>query len=236
MRRAETKTGKGLAGEAVSEEKTAKDGRSFGAFTERSPFTITLDGEVAINIQDSFVTLTLEIQYPGGTPITGKLRLPLSYFPSPELLAEFARDTKTVFTERLRDVLTSEAQLHMQDVAGYIIADMGIEPLNKNEIIAAHITETTDRLKKTLADIPDTPRRSAWTTLTLERVARGATLEVIQKGKKVTLENVADAIRRYYPATAPVSGEALRKMLDRFGVDWRMLKADTTRRAKSPVK
>ncbi len=222
-----------MAGEAVTPEEVSQE-RSFGALTERSPFTVTLDGEMMLKAQDGAATLVVKIEYPNGEPVSISVKLPLSDFPSARHFAEFAQATKSFFLERLRDAITSEALLHLQDVLYFVATDMGLEPPDKKKMIGVHLEETADRLSKWFEEIPDTPRRSrtTWTKHKLEKAARLAIIDLLQVETKITLDNIADEIRKHLPEDAPASGEALRKLLDRFGIKWRTLKADTMKLAK----
>jgi hypothetical protein len=67
-------------------------------------------------------------------------------------------------------------------------------------------------------------RLSQWSKDDLEPIIR-RTLELLPKPRR-TYDNVLSILKGIYGDDAPETGEALRKALERIGIDWKALKAD----------
>lgn len=104
----------------------------------------------------------------------------------------------------------SEKQLFARSVLDNVKAWQGLE-----------IRDVKERLK---ARGPG--QHSQWTKDELERVVRGV-LAILPTPRSRTYDKVTKILKGLYGDRAPESGEALRKMLDRFGLDWKKLKPDS---------
>jgi hypothetical protein len=200
------------------------------AFTlqERSPFTITLSGDVIFEVHDGALTISLEVDQnkESSERVTGSRTVPLSYFPSPNILINFLQDVKRNFFELMRDNLIDETFLHLSDVSGFAASIRELDAISKQQIIEQHVEKTRDRLTKLLAPIPDSQGRSFWTKHKLDVAVRVAAFFLIKEQKKLTLDAVTAEMRKNYGDNTPASGEALRKQLDLFKIDWMKLKAE----------
>ncbi len=200
-----------------------------GHAREVSPFTITIKGALVFEVNggERALNLSLEIEDAPGSPFTNTQ--PLSNFPSSVALVNFLAEIKRNFFELMRQNLTAEIVLNMEDVSGFVAHMMGFGRENKREIVKNHVDKTESRISHLLSPMPDNPRRVAWTKYALEYETRFALHLLTSGGRKTTLDTVADVLRERHPAVAPASGEALRKQLERFGLSWRKIKTDTKR-------
>ncbi len=199
---------------------------------DAKPFTITLSGNLAVEARDGVMTIALEIEGEGDNPPPAEFPLSLGQFAGPDTLHTFLHSVDENFHRMLRTALVSETILHLADVIYFAGLAAGLESGGKQEIISSHLRRTAERLTSWLREAPEKPRGSPWTRAALVNAARLAVMSIVKRKGRVTLTAVADEIRSHHGDAAPASGEALRKLLDRFEVDWRALKADTQKAFK----
>ncbi len=221
--------------EHLEEKETSPEATElpFGVMREESPFTITLKGNLVFEFggAERTVKTILEIEDAIGSPFSSDA-MPFSYFASPQLLGTFLAALKGNFFELMKQSLSEQLALDLALASGFVAHALELDTNGKEEIIEHHVQKTRERLKQLLSPLPDKARRAVWTRPKLEQAARAAALNVYTSGDKLTLEAVADEIRKHYGANAPASGEALRKQLERFQIDWMKIKTDTKRFAK----
>jgi hypothetical protein len=101
------------------------------------------------------------------------------------------------------------------------------------EVTAPDALEVKERVRAKLSlnrgiverRLMDKGRLSQWSKADLEPIIR-RTLELLPKPRR-TYENAVSILKGIYGDNAPETGEALRKALERVGIDWKALKADT---------
>ena len=196
-------------------------------FTES--FTITLSGNLVMEPRDGDVIIALEME---DNPRIAEFPLSVDQFALRDTLHGFLRTVHENFTQMLRGALADETALHLTDVIYFAGLAAGLESGDKQEIISTHLRGTAERLTIWLSGLPEKPRGSPWTRAALVNATRLAVFSIVKRKGRVTLTAVADEIRSHHGDAAPASGEALRKLLDRFEVDWRALKADTQKAFK----
>jgi hypothetical protein len=187
-------------------------------------FGITITGEIEITLDGSLLRLKIKVNSSdeGGEPSIGTMDVPLSLFPNTQQVLFFMRKTPETFGEKLRSALVPEAMLHLRDIAGFVM--MGDDPKleDKKEIIADHLNKTGKRLKEAF-DVPDKGQPSEWTKWDLKRTIKGIIKDLPKQLR--TYDKVAKKMQKDYADIAPVSGEALRKLVERFDLNWRELKS-----------
>jgi hypothetical protein len=196
-----------------------------GTFVVRDPYTITLSGVIEMRLKKPHLEMQIKIDPPAESsnePFAAKIQVPLSLFSDKESLSEVMSGSVACFKQALRDALTAETALHFVDAANYALADYNLSPDEKQEIIASHLSKTAERIKKTLG-IPTRGRRSKWSAVDLSLAIKG----VIQtnKDRRWSYELVARHLKTTYGAKAPKTGEALRKLVEDFGLNWMTLKS-----------
>lgn len=196
-------------------------------FTES--FTITLSGNLVMETRDGDVIIALEME---DNPRIAEFPLSVDQFALRDTLHGFLRTVHENFTQMLRGALADETALHLTDVIYFAGLAAGLESGGKQEIISSHLRRTAERLTSWLREAPEKPRGSPWTRPALENAARLALLSLAGRREKITLDATVAEMRKLHGRDTPASGEALRKLLDRFKVDWKTLKADTQQAAK----
>ncbi|MCA1624995.1 MAG: hypothetical protein LC778_14585 [Acidobacteria bacterium] len=95
------------------------------------------------------------------------------------------------------------------------------DAIDLNERVRAKLTLNRGIVERRLMD---KGRLSQWRKDDLEPIIR-RTLELLPKPRR-TYNNAVSVLKGIYGDNAPDSGEALRKTLERAGIDWKRLKAD----------
>jgi hypothetical protein len=207
-----------------------------GIVREVSPFDFKLEGNLTFELggNERTVKIILEIKNDPLSPYTNTLSFDL--FPTFEAMLKYLSEIKGSFLdpEIVERHLAGELALNLDDVSGFVGHFMALGNQNKQDIIEHHVKATEKRLADLLNLLPDRPKRtrSAWTRYTLEREVRIAIQAVRKAGGKITLSTVRDELRERHGDDAPASGEALRKQLDVFKIDWMTLKAEAKAFAK----
>jgi hypothetical protein len=154
----------------------------------------------------------------------GTLTFPSRGFPDAESRTEWIQKAFSLFTVYLGHALTHEAFLLFVDAGNLAAETMGFDtdPVGRNELVKIHLKQTEQRVSNFMRA---RGQRSKWTAAGLERAVRAALRSLPRKSRG--LDEVAAALRETYPKQAPVSGPALGKMLERFGIDWMKIKTDS---------
>lgn len=205
---------------------------SGGVIREQSPFDFSFKGDLTFEVNGPKRTVTITLEVKGREseePQPFVTELPFQVFPTPEHIFTFLRDLKRNYFETLRDTLTQEAVLQLQDVTRFLGATMELTPESKEDIAKDHVESTRERVLTHLGSLPDKPKHSRWTKHTLTHAVTAAAAEVGRANGKLTLQTVRDEMAKVHGDDTPASGEALRKQLEEFGVSWTKLKGELRR-------
>jgi hypothetical protein len=187
-------------------------------------FGITITGEIEITLDGSLLRLKIKVNSSdeGSKPSFGTMNVPLSFFPNAQQAFAVMRETPELFKDKLESALVPETMLHFGDVAGRVL--MGYDPKleDKKEIIADHLNKTAKRLKKAF-DVPTKGQPSEWNARELTLAIKGIVKDLPKQLR--TYDKVAKEMQKDYADIAPASGEALRKLVERFDLNWRELKS-----------
>jgi len=96
------------------------------------------------------------------------------------------------------------------------------DAVDVNERVTAKLTLNRGIVERQLIE---KGRFSQWAKNELEPIIQGA-LSLIKEKERRTYKNVLSILQGIYGDNAPESPEALRKILQRAGVDWKKIKAD----------
>jgi len=213
----------------------------------REYFDVTVDAfDVAlefklrcVEVPGDRLTLTLTIDGPNdpefytpGRYLPGRtyslFQIPASVFPDEEKRAEWVEATRRAFKKTLLDTLMHEARLNFTDAANHLLDHMGLDRTSKKELLESHIKATAERVRIQFR-VGGKGRYSKWTRLELARDVTAA-LQSLPVSER-TLANVAARLKEAPEPKkrekAPVSGEALRKLLSRFKIEWEQLMPDS---------
>jgi hypothetical protein len=144
--------------------------------------------------------------------------------PSDEELAAWAQQVFDRASAGIPLLASAVAVEYLHGVAHLLEATGHEDDYDAEEVIADHLRQLEYYLREMLdAKRPGT--RSKWTAITLSRAVREALSEIDQPSRH-TLAGVAAKLKRAHGDKAPKTAEALRKLMDRLGVDWKTLKAE----------
>lgn len=96
-------------------------------------------------------------------------------------------------------------------------------PTESRTVVTNRFFNIYNKRAKKYMSTPGPGQHSQWTKDELERVVRGA-IALLPNTRDRTYSRVAQILKDFYGDKAPKSGEALRKLLNRFGLDWKKLK------------
>ncbi len=193
--------------------------------TLRSNFTITLTGEIVLQIDKPMLEMRIKVDPPANSsydPRISRLQVPLSLFPTGRSLLTATQGTQETFQTLLWEALSLETALHFNDAAHFALADGNLLPDERQQVIAQHTSKTAERLKRSLG-IPKKGQASKWSGVELSLAIKG----VIQEHPKLprTYAAIAKRLNVNYGDKAPATGEALRKLIQRYGLNWKTLKS-----------
>lgn len=196
-------------------------------------FRIDLECEVdAFEYDRNFIVrLKLKEGPNGDTPgskaglmhgITSIFQFPAENFPTQKARIEWVDTVVDRFKRSLVEVLTDEARLRFNDVGNYFLARMGFdpEPATEKFILESHLRATKDRIRGYLG----AGLNPQWTKDELEQAIKGA-FATLKRGRH-TYEGVLSALQESHPHKAPPSVPALKQLVIRKEIDWKMLKSN----------
>jgi hypothetical protein len=213
---------------------------------------LTLAGAVSFKIADGVMNVTITIYEKGSDKAAGQVtqQIPFSAFFDSDigfpderdrlphqvkgviLSHEFAQAVSDNFIKNLRDVLTEEAIFHAADCISLVLMDTGLENVEKQEVIDAHLKRTEDRLRKWLK----VPRgqQSKWDKTEMLHSLR-IVLDRLPRNAAHDLAAACEGLKILKPDKAPASADSLRMLLTSLGIDWKAEKtAALKRKVKSP--
>lgn len=203
-----------------------------GEVIREETFQLEFSCVLRVTEREGQVALSLHLEPTKGVPgvMTAHgghnaiLTVPASVFGDKATRAEWVNKSLARLKRYLVYTMMHEAALLNGDAGNYYLDFMGIdpEPTTKKELVKIHLNETE---KRVAAFMGARGQRSQWTRAELERAVSTARRSI--KGPRVTLDDVAEALRRMHPHKAPASGEALGTMLRRFKIKWKGIKTDS---------
>ncbi len=160
----------------------------------------------------------------------------MTYFGNPAVLHNFLQDLKRNYFKALRPAVEDEAFLLINDVRSALCGMLGLEGIDRADLIKWHQEKTAQRLETLLDKVPTPKPAGGWTKFQLENVVRGVAFNLYRRGSRgraLNLQAVNAELRTQFGDAAPASGEALRKQLDDRKLQWRDIKREVTRFAES---
>ncbi len=156
------------------------------------------------------------------------VRVPRSLFKDADAFNKWAAAVSRSFNQALPGALLHEALLQAQTHANFQLNARGIEAMSESDLIEIHVRESKKRLKANFSAARNRQPKgqySQWNRLRLAQTIRDS-LSLLPKNQK-TLPDVVAALKVSHPDLAPASGDALRKLLFRFSLNWKELKKDS---------
>jgi gas vesicle protein len=163
------------------------------------------------------------IEIPIGDALTNKITVPVSTFRDETQAKQWADHAFRSFRARSTAALLSEAALTLGDEANWALDDLKIESMDMQEVVQAHIKDTTKRLQERF-NLQRPGRQSQWDRLELMEAMK-AVLNLLPEQDR-TIANAATRLKETHPDKAPESSEALRKVMKRQGISWKGLKKE----------
>jgi hypothetical protein len=194
------------------------------------PFTITATGKVRIEKGNDVVTVTIHCDSSGDLkaphPEILSVPFPLSEFRDDAEIEEWAKGVYVAFRKNAASLLINQmAQIYI----GVLNLHRGVAPA---EVVKGHVQFNEKFLRKGFGLPWRRGNFSPWTKIELEREVRLA----IEKLPKINrnLDKTVNKMRKNEAARGinkessrvPKSGEALGKLLQTLGVDWKTLKRE----------
>lgn len=155
--------------------------------------------------------------------------LPSDTFADEEQIRKWAIASYRFYQKLLAEHLLRECQYFKTDATSFGLGADGFEKQNVRAIAESHAGETAIFLKK-LFGLYDTGQRSEWTKKEMTRAVTQA-LRGIEPAKR-TYSAVANILKRTHSDKAPPSGDALRKLIGRFEINWKELKRKEVKRTQ----
>jgi hypothetical protein len=218
------------------------------------PFSFEIKGEARAYSKAG--TLYVELRIPN--PHTGKTLAfdwenPLIAFGGSDHLQKFLNGISANFVgddpdvpDRLFFNLSREVLDLFLDSMNLAGIERDILRASRRDAINHAISRRRPRIEDAFSKLSEDAGRSAWTAHELKRVVEWALVQLIKerdrivgegkktgKQQKLTLDNVAARIRLEIPKSAPVNGEALRKALFRFDLNFVSIKREVLRMKKA---
>ena len=124
--------------------------------------------------------------------------------------------------------IKEEAKMPPKLAEGRLQGELRIATKYISKMLTNYFLEEADRhapAVKLYSEHGKRGRPSGWNKDNLASALRAA-LITLARPKERTLANVAVILKDTYGKEAPESGESLRKLIDRIGLDWKSLKAE----------
>ncbi len=188
-------------------------------------FSFTIKGNLVVTKEESTVVLKHKFEsynWPVSYTDTGETEIPANLFANEEEVEKFALNVHRTFVASVLDAMLHEAELQLNDIVHFILSHMGLDSIDMREQVKRHARGTADRVKRQL-EVQVAGPQAQWSNRALWRAVAQA-LKTLQKNEQ-TYANVTRILKEKYPDKAPETPEALRKMLDRLGIDWKSLKS-----------
>lgn len=193
-----------------------------------SPLTVKIDTQLFFERNELKITVHHRLHYSTG-PVEhtteGRTDIPANYFKDDETFQMFVARVTALYTnpltERLTAALADEAALTLGDIIYFVLNDLEIDSSDMRDLAKYHAQQTQKRVARHLA-VPQRGRGAQWKRAELARAIL-AELRALSKRDR-TYSRVASALEKKYGTKAPVSGDGLRKMLERLELDWSDLK------------
>lgn len=136
-----------------------------------------------------------------------------------------------LFFDRLKGGIVDAATLLLNEAAGAAAIEEGIAPYDKQGLLASHVALTEVLSRRRLGLLPASP----WPPWTAQELA----LSILQAMRAAPLTNptyptVAKRLQAMFPGRPPTTGEALRKVVEKYGINWMKLKRQA-RKTESDV-
>jgi hypothetical protein len=203
-------------------------------FSEITHFSIAITGRIEAEQNGELLTLKVVIDPPrdvkielleetasGARPSSATSIIPAGLVPHVPRSVLW-QGIRYGFVKLLGAVFTHEALFHFGDVVSATLFEHDPTLGSKRQIIDDHIERTTERLKR-IFQITTKGKPSGWTALELTRAITG--IGRTMPNSQRTYNAIAKRMRIIYGEKAPASGEALRKLAERLGLDWKTLKS-----------
>lgn len=133
------------------------------------------------------------------------------------------------FFDGLKQTLIDSLRLLLVDAGSQASIDSGFSFFDQRGLIASHLTLAEVLLHQRLGLAPQT-KWPPWTAQELSAVI----LQTMQSTPNVnpTYESVAKKIQVSFPGRPPTTGEALRKVVKDYGINWMKLKRVAKKRSQ----
>jgi len=194
--------------------------------TESLPFSVTIKGEIGVRREGDLISLIHKLEAiselrNGEMTLDGITKLPASLFTDEETVQEWTHLTADVFKANLVKHLLHQTLLQLNGALHFSLDELQIEPIDIKDVVGAHVRNTASALKDQFG-LRYRGNKSKWEKLELSRAVSQALRELKSPSRR-TYANVAQILVRDYGDNAPPNGEALRKMLIRFKINWTSL-------------
>jgi hypothetical protein len=195
---------------------------------------------LAFRTVEAWLIIGLETVNPlGGIEPLGGKYVPLSFFKDEDHRKRFQDEVSSMFWGNILGLLWDEAFLHMSDSVEMAAASQALELWSASgkdaatrELVTGHAALTAARLRKMFGVVDHRGRHSKWTKSELRRLVRGI-VSNLPLGSR-TYATVAEELKKIAPERAPKSGNALRMLCNRLGVEVPALKKQGGKRTVKP--
>jgi hypothetical protein len=190
-------------------------------------FDLTIRADNTLTKDETAYTLTILIKAFRGERQVGTFQKvvvlsPLSSFKDEAQAREWADQTFRSLRARSTGHLLHEAALLVSDVANEATNTLGIEPVDMQNTIQGHVRRTAEHLHQQF-NIKRTGPALQWGGSELSFAVSKA-LKALPKSQQ-TYSGVVEMLKRSHDDKAPKTAEALRKMMSRFGLNWKEIKS-----------
>lgn len=132
-----------------------------------------------------------------------------------------------LFVEGLQAAIEDALRLLLLDVNGRACIDAGLNFFTLDGLIAGHMTLTETLLRQRFGLAPRS-RYAPWTAPEL-----ATAIFRIMRASKITptYQSVAEKLQTLFPGRPPTTGEALRKVVKDYGINWMKIKRVAKKRS-----
>ena len=189
-------------------------------------FDLTIRADNTLTKDETAYTLTIWIKAFRGERQIGSahkiiLLTPTSDFRNEAQAREWADQTFRSLRARSTGHLLHEAALLVGDVANEATKDLKIGSVDMQDTIQSHVRNTAGRLHQQF-NVKRTGPALQWGGSELSFAVSKA-LKALPKSQQ-TYAGVVEMLKKSHDDKAPKTPEALRKMLGRFGLNWKEIK------------
>jgi len=118
-----------------------------GHLEERSPFELSFTGALTFAVAEGKLSIALEINTANGPDTRHLASVPVTYFGNPAVLHNFLQDLKRNYFKALRPAVEDEAFLLINDVRSALCGMLGLEGIDRADLIKWHQEKTAQRLE-----------------------------------------------------------------------------------------